>query len=83
MKVNTNAYVRCEVKDLKVLVHGVDKTLELPRIGSAVREIDGAHYVEVRCHWVSEERKLPVVQLPNNRLLEVKQEALLWMPKAA
>jgi len=83
MTVNTNALLRCEVKGLKVTVRGIDKTVELPRVGSLVREVDGAYYVEVRCHWVSEERKLPIVQLPNNRLLEVQKESLRWMPKAA
>ena len=81
--VNTNAWLRCEVKGLKVTVRGVDRTVELPRVGSPLREIDGAYYLEVRCHWVSDERRLPIVQLPNNRLLEVRKEALMWMPKAA
>src|SRR5262249_8374778 len=61
MTVNTNAFLRCEVKGLRVTVHGIDKTVELPRVGSVVREIDGEYYVEVRCHWVSEDRKLPIV----------------------
>lgn len=83
MTVNTNALLRCEVKGLKVTVRGVDRTVELPRVGAPIREVDGIQYIEVRCHWISEERKLPIVQLPNNRLLEVREESVKWVPKAA